>query len=134
MAEQKTQGTKLWVYSAADAYVEVDGITGISGPGGQASEIDATDLASTAVEVVPGLIDNGSLSVDAKFNPDDEGQARLISLHGAQTIEQFKLEYPDGKYQTFQGYVMARPETSQYNQFVTVQYSVRISGPITTSW
>lgn len=134
MAEQKAQGSKLYVYSSADAYVEVTGIAGINGPGGQRAKIDTTDLGSTAAEFEAGVIDNGDVVASGKFNPDDEGQARLLVLHGSGAKEQFKIEYPDGKTRTFEGIVFGAPTDSQQNQMVNVQYTITVSGAITNSW
>ena len=49
----------------------IPNVVSFQGPGGQASVIDVTNLASTAKEKRVGLRDEGQLSLSLHFNPDD---------------------------------------------------------------
>ncbi|TGP12920.1 phage tail tube protein, partial [Mesorhizobium sp. M2D.F.Ca.ET.233.01.1.1] len=80
-----------------------------SGFDGSASEIDVTDLDSTAKEKRLGLIDNGSFSIDVNVDMTDPGQIALKAAQKASSLQSFKLEYPDGTADTFDGFVKSFP-------------------------
>ncbi len=85
MATLKTQGTDIYLLDATNSGSEVIAIgrvTGGSGVGGEAGEIDVTDLASTAREFVTGLKDNGSVSLDINWDPQDASHKRLDEIVG----------------------------------------------------
>jgi len=89
MAELKTQGTDFYILDAADTgseVIKIVGITGFSGVGGTAGEIDITDLDSVAREFLPGLKDNGSISLNLKWEPDEASQVKLEELFGGANV------------------------------------------------
>jgi hypothetical protein len=79
MAEIKTQGTELYLLDTDNAVVlKIACIRGLSGIGGQASDIDVTcldDLKSR--RFLTGLIDNGTATFQMAIDPDSPGYARL---------------------------------------------------------
>jgi hypothetical protein len=85
MAELKTQGTELFLLDDTDSGNEVRKIgqvTGFSGVGGEAGEIDVTDFDSTAMEYLAALKDNGSISMNVNWDPQDESHQTLDALVG----------------------------------------------------
>ena len=85
MATLKTQGTEIYILDATNSGSEVEKIgqiTGFSGVGGQAGEIDVTDMDSTAREFVAGLKDNGTVSINVNWDPTDASHVTLDSLVG----------------------------------------------------
>lgn len=85
MATLKTQGTELYLLDESDSGNEVrkiGQITSISGVGGEAGEIDITDFDSTAREFVTALKDNGSVSLELNWDPQDESHQTLDSIVG----------------------------------------------------
>jgi|SRR6056297_279618 len=86
MATLKTQGSELFLLDATDTGNEVrkiGQITGFSGVGsGTSSEITTTNMDSTAVEIVVGLKDNGTISFNLDWDPADESHTTLNSLVG----------------------------------------------------
>jgi hypothetical protein len=65
--------------------VAIGNIKTYSGFDGEASEIDVTDLDSTAKEFILGLIDHGSIGIDYFTDFSDAGQdaLRVAALSGA---------------------------------------------------
>lgn len=89
MALVKTQGTELFILDSTDTGNEVTKIgrvTGISGIGGQAGDIDTTDLDSLAREFATGLVDNGTVTIDVNYDPADAGQVKINSLNGGPNV------------------------------------------------
>lgn len=85
MATLKTQGTEIYLLDDADTGNEVrkiGQITGFSGVGGQAGEIDVTDLDSLAREFAAGLKDNGTISINVNWDPQDASHTTLDGLVG----------------------------------------------------
>lgn len=85
MAKVKTQGTELYLLDSTDSGNEVrkiGSITGFSGIGGEAGEIDVTDMDSVAREFLTGLKDNGTVSINFDYDPQDESQQTMDALVG----------------------------------------------------
>lgn len=85
MAKVKTQGTELYLLDDTDTGNEVrkiGSITGFSGVGGEAGEIDVTDMDSVAREFLTALKDNGTVSLNFDYDPQDESQTTLDALVG----------------------------------------------------
>lgn len=89
MATLKTQGTEIFILDDTNSGSEVEKIgqvTGFSGVGGQAGEIDVTDLDSTAREFVAGLTDNGTVSINVNWDPNDASHVSLEALVGGSNV------------------------------------------------
>lgn len=85
MAKVKTQGTELYLLDDTDSGNEVrkiGKITGFSGIGGEAGEIDVTDMDSVAREFLAALKDNGTVTVNFDYDPQDEAQQTMDALQG----------------------------------------------------
>lgn len=85
MAKLKTQGTEIYLLDSTDSGNEVrkiGQITGGSGVGGEAGEIDVTDLDSTAMEYLTGLKDNGSLTLNVNWDPQNTSHQTVDALVG----------------------------------------------------
>jgi len=85
MATLKTQGTELFILDDTNSGSEVEKIgqvTGFSGVGGTAGEITTTNFDSTAQEFVAGLTDNGTVSIDVDWDPQDASHVSLDALEG----------------------------------------------------
>lgn len=85
MAKVKTQGTEIFLLDDTDSGNEVrkiGAVTGFSGVGGEAGEIDVTDMDSTAREFLVALQDNGTVTINFDYDPQDTSQQTLDSLVG----------------------------------------------------
>lgn len=129
----ETQGFELEIGNLDDplTYTEVVAITGFSGFDGQAAEIDATHLKSTAKEFLMGLQDFGTFSVDTNYLPADAGQVLMRSAKATRVIQDFRITFSDTSVATFQGYVLSAPTNGGVDAKVDGSFSIRISGDVT---
>ena len=133
MSSVQTQGTTLEVHNSSGVFISVGEVTDITGPGGQAAEIDTTNLSSTAKEYNIGLKDEGQVTLELNYDPSDTGQDRLIALYDAQTSDTFKITLQDSGSETwtFDAYVMGRPITINRDDVVKMSITLRITGAVT---
>lgn len=90
MPTLKTQGTEIFILDDTNSGNEVRKlarVTGGTGVGGEAGEIDITDLDSVAREFVTGLKDNGTVSLDLNWDPTDDSHQELEALVGGDNVE-----------------------------------------------
>ena len=103
-----------------------------SGFDGQASDLDATDLDSTAMEYRMGLQDNGQLTLGLQINDTDDGQQALRgSLASAGPTSKVVITFKNGKTRTFQAYCKQFSEQGGVNQIIEGSAVLRISGSVT---
>lgn len=132
MAKSRALGTIL-----KQASTVVANITQISVPGPVKSEIDVTDFASVAVEVLPGIADYGEVTFSGWFNYADAGQtivradafdinavSKAWSLIFANQLMQFQ----------FNAYVKSYvPNAGGPNAAYDFTATLRVSGAVTTA-
>lgn len=112
-------------------WTQVKNLKSFSGFDGSASELDKTNLDSTAKEIGMGLIDNGNFTVEIDVDRADAGQAALRSAQVAGAIKTFKLTLPNSKTATFTGYVKKFSEQGGVDAIVKGSVDLRISGAVT---
>lgn len=81
----KTQGTELYILDPTDTGNEVRKIGRVTGAGEfstSTTEITTTNLDSTSVEKINGLTDNGTVTFQYDYDPQDGGQLSLMSRKG----------------------------------------------------
>lgn len=149
MAELKTQGTEFFILDAANSGAEVQKIaqiTGFSGVGGQAGEIDVTDMDSTAREYLAGLKDNGTISLNVNWDPANASHVTLDSIVGG-AEKRFVIGCSDGttdpSYTStftiptdrttldFQGSVLSFQKDAETDNIWRGTVTIRVSGAIT---
>lgn len=114
------------------AWTAVGNLKSFSGFDGQASELDRTNLNSSAKEIVLGLVDYGQFSVDMDYDYSDAGQAALLAAQSSGAIKTFKLTLPDTHTASFSAYVKRLPAAGGVDQIVKRSgATLRISGAIT---
>jgi predicted secreted protein len=117
-----------------EAFVVIPEINSISGPTGQANEIDATDLSSTAKEYKIGLKDHGEMSLDMFYIPDNSTHALVRAAFADGVVRLFRLTFTDtapAKIWEFQGYVKGFSIAAGVDQILTVTVPIRVTGDIT---
>lgn len=134
----RAQGSKFFINTAADGaaqptWTQVKNLKSFSGFDGSATELDTTDLDSAAKEKRLGLMDNGTFSIDVNVNMADPGQAALKTAQKASSLESFKLQYPDGSYDTFDASVKSFPISGGTDELITSTIALVISGAVTTT-
>lgn len=90
-------------------WTSINNLVSFNGFDGQASELDATNLKSTAKEFLLGLQDWGNFSFDVHRDFNDAGQQALDAAKRAGTKKKFKLTLPNGKTKTFDAYCKNSP-------------------------
>jgi predicted secreted protein len=106
-------------------------IISFDGPGGKASIIDITNLASIAKEKLPGLPDEGQFSMVCNYSGDDVGQAALHAARTAQTLTHFKVTFTDTSIAAFDAYVMEYKISGKADSKVEVAITLEITGLVT---
>lgn len=119
--------------ASPEVYTTIPEITTISGPGGSASEIDVTDLSSTAKEFRLGLQDEGSISFTINYIPGNTVHAGLRTDRAASTLRNFRIAFTDSPQTTwtFAGYVNGFTVDNGVDNVTTASVTIRISGVIT---
>jgi len=137
MAERvKVQTTKFQVSDGSDpeTFNDVPQIKSISGLGsGQSQEIDVTDFDSTGKEFVQGLKDEGSVSIDMVYDPNDTQQTRLETIRSNQETTNFKIVLSDTNNTNFEfaGFITSFEKTLEEDDVMRASVSIRITGAIT---
>ena len=129
----KAQGTTLKVQSTSP-WTAVGGVKSYSGFDGEASEIDTTDLDSTAKEFILGLVDNGNLGLEVFPDYSDAGQDILRALAISGNSDIFILTLVDTTTATFTAFVKnAHSISGGVDAAVEGSVALKISGAVTWS-
>jgi len=131
MAAIDAQGATFTINSQT-----VGGIISFSGMDGEASDIDITTLDSTAKEYRQGLQDFGNFSIEMIRDPNDAGQAELLTQKAAQTSSTCVLTLPDDvtlNRATFSAYVKSVSTEGGVDDVVRGTANLKITGSVTWS-
>lgn len=112
-------------------FTPVANIKDFSGFDGGASEIDVTNLASTAKEFRLGLVDNGQFTMNVDYADTDAGQQACQAKHKSGASANFQIVFPNADTVTFTGYVKKFSAAAGVDGVVKSSIDVRISGPVT---
>ena len=129
----ETQGVKLALSSGSPtAFSHVGNITDFSGPGGQASVIDVSNLASTRREKLMGLADEGQIGLNLNWDPDDTGHQLLRTLRNERTRAEFQFTLTDATpaVAKFFGYVLGVNLSGAVDQVIKAAVTIEIDGKI----
>lgn len=116
------------------AYTQVNNVRDYSGFDGSASEIDRTNLSSTAKEFILGLVDPGQFTINMDVDNNDTGQQALRAKQQSGAITNFKLVLPGAVSNltyTFTGFVKKDSVQGGVDQKVAGAIDIRISGTVT---
>ena len=107
-------------------------------PDGSASEIDVTNLASSAKEFVIGLPDEGSVSLEVVFDYSAAVSTRHETLHAAraaQTLDTYQIFLSDSPETTitFTAYCSTFSLSLGVDDKVGATFGLRISGSATVA-
>lgn len=112
-------------------WTQVMEIKSFSGFDGSASEVDITNLDSTAKEFRLGLQDFGSFKVELNVVHADAGQAACAAAMAAGTVKNFKVTLPNAEVGTFSGLVKSMPAQGGVDATFTGSMDIRITGSVT---
>jgi hypothetical protein len=121
---------------ATPVFVDIAEIKSITGPGGASTTLDTTTLSSAAKEFVPGLKDNGEVTLSVNFVPGDAGQQQMIEDQENLTMAIYRITYSDkrptgGTTATFNAYVTNFAPSVGVDALSTADVSLRVSGGVT---
>ncbi|MDB4312007.1 phage tail protein [bacterium] len=137
MANLLSQGTGIYISDLAspEVFSEIGQVMTISGPDGSASEIDVTNLSSTAKEFVIGLPDEGSVSLEVSFDYQSAtaGHDTLHTARISQILQHFQIRLSDSPRTVvdFQAYVTQFSLSLGVDDKVQATFGLRITGAAT---
>jgi len=113
-------------------------VTDFSGPGGQAADIDITNVLSTAKEYLQGLRDEGELTLSLNFNATDAGQTGMQADRAARARNYYDILFTDYTWSatsfpsraSFWGYCKGFSISGAVDDKVSAQAVIRIDGPV----
>lgn len=112
-------------------WTKIENLVSFKGFDGQASELDVTDLDSTAKEFMLGLQDWGNLSFDVNRDFNDAGQQAVDASKRAGSQKSYKLTLPSGKTKTFNAYCKNSPLEGGVDQVLKSSgLTLRITGDV----
>ncbi len=112
-------------------WTAIANIKDFTGFDGQATELDKTNLASTAKEFALGLVDPGQFTINVDRDQLDAGQLAIEAARVAGTIKNFKLILPNAKTASFSGYVKKFGAAGGVDALLKSAIDIRISGAVT---
>lgn len=130
----ESQGITIGVsVGSPTEYVAIGNITDFSGPGGQAAVIDVSNLDSTFREKLMGLPDEGQLTFNVNWDPDNTVHTTIRDARAGRTLCEFQITLTDDTptVGTFQGYVLGLVLSGAVDAAVKAALTVEIDGPIT---
>ena len=137
MANLKSQGCGIRISDLAspEVWSDIGQVISISGPDGSASEINVTNLASSANEFIIGLPDEGSVSLEVVFD-HASATAGHDTLHAARAsqIQQHMQIFLSDSPETvvdFQCFVTTFSLSLGVDDKVAATFGMRITGSAT---
>lgn len=113
------------------SWIPINNLLTFKGFDGQAAELDATNMQSTAKEFMIGLQDFGQFSFDVHRDFSDSGQQALDAAKRASTLRSYKLTLPNLKTKTFSAYCKNSPLEGAVDQLVKSSgVNLRITGDV----
>lgn len=148
-----TQGTEIWVLDTTQsppALLKLTNATGFPEYGPESSDIDATNLDSTAMEWLTGIPDNGEIAPTMNL-ADVQSHRFLWANQGTGTRFWFLIGFSDGTVDPttdgstitppagrtcdlFQASVKTFRNSVESNDILRASCVLRISGAITRQW
>ena len=116
-------------------YTTIPEVSEISGPGGQAAEIDVTDLSSSAKEFRMGLQDEGQITLSLNYIPTNTVHKGLRTDRSNQSLRSFQILFTDSPNTTwtFSAYVLGLEISNSVDDVTKGSVTLRVSGSITQS-
>lgn len=136
MAGVSSQGLTISIGNGAspETFTAIANITGHDGPSRENPEIDVSDLNASAKEFLPGLVDNGELSLNLNFDPTATSHLALLSAQEARTVSNYRITWPGSspaKTWTFPAFVKSFSTSSSVDAPLTGSATLRITGDVT---
>jgi len=130
-----SQGAKIAVSSDASpsVFTNIVNVTNINESGAQRSEIDVTNLDSTAMQFAPGLVDYGSMTFEVNFDQENVTHDTLDDIFASGETREWRITESGGgspgQFTYFRAYISALTKTRAVNQVLKAQVTLRVTGP-----
>lgn len=99
--------------------------------GGSSSEIDVTNLSSTAKEYRLGLVDSGTLTMELDQDNADAGYLALRTNKNSGTQKNFRIKLPNTNTATFAAFVKKLDAAGSVDGVMKSSAELRITGAVT---
>lgn len=118
--------------ASPESFTTITEVKGIDGPGGQANEIEVTDLSSTAKEYILGLQDEGDITLEINYIPANTLHTQLRADKAAGTIRNYRITFTDSPATTwtFSGLVKGFAVSNATDNVTQASVTLRVSGTI----
>lgn len=113
--------------------VPIVNVSDISGFDGKATEIDTTNLSSSAKERVLGLQDWGQVTLATNINLKEASHAALLAAKKDGKVRNFTVTLSDGSKLAFTAYVVTFPIAAKVEATITGSIVLSITGDITVT-
>ena len=116
--------------ASPEVYTTIPEVKSIDGPGGDATEIDTTDLSSTSKEFRMGLQDEGSVTLQMNWLPANTVHTGLRTDRANQTLRSFRITFTDSPASTltFNAYVLGITISNSVDNVTEASVNLRVSG------
>lgn len=136
MAGISSQGITVGYGDGAspEVFTTIANVTGVDGPSKENPEIDVTDLSSTAKEFIPGLVDNGEITLNLNFDVSNTTHDAVLDDLDAGTSRNYKITFANVSPSiawTFNAFPRSFPVTAGVDQAATGTLTLRINGAVT---
>jgi len=133
----ETQGVVFAIGDAAspEVFNTIPEVMSFDGPGGSASVIDVSDLASSAREKRMGLADEGQFSFEIAYIPSNTYHTLLRTRRSGRTLTNFRITLTDSPQSviSFSGYVLEFRVSGGVDDFLRANVTIEISGSVTVA-
>lgn len=119
--------------ASPEVFTTIPEVNSIDGPGGQANEIDVTDLSSTGREKLLGIQDEGDITVEINYLPGNTTHAQLRSDKAAGTKRNYRITFTDSPATTwtFEALVKGFAVSNSVDEVNRTSVILAVSGSIT---
>ena len=117
--------------ATSTTFTNVANLKDFSGFDGAASEIDITNLDSTAKEFRLGITDPGQFTINIDYDNTNAGHVALRAKQVSGVLSNFKLTLPNSNIITFNGFVKKFSLAGGVDALAKTACDIRISGAIT---
>lgn len=111
---------------------KIGNIQTFSGPGGQGSVLDASNLDSVMKEKLPGLPDEGQFTFEINVDPADSVHQAIRTARRNRTLCEFRITFPNSAATKayFFGYVQGFSVAGGVDAVVKANVTIEIDGEV----
>jgi len=138
MSNLLSQGSQIYMKDLAvspQVFEAIGQVVSVSGPDGSAAEIPVTNLDSVAVEIVPGIPDNGNVSLEVVYDQATAStkHADMYNARTSQVLQEFEIRLTDSPRTTlaFSAYIMQFSLSLGVDDKIGATFGLRTTGGVT---